>query len=96
MERRTIFYANVTVRHNKKTAVLTNVVFKHWPDGKYHNLKHLKTYGITAPADVLNVEVIKELGKETHQAYKIEILKARGDSSIKSGLGKVKTATKNR
>jgi hypothetical protein len=73
MERRTIYYANITVKHKSKEVLLKKLVYKARPDGKYHNLRRLKQHGIKEAVPVVKVEVIKSLGKETEQAFLSEL-----------------------
>lgn len=70
MERREIFFVNLTVSYKKKTVYLEKVVYKERYDKKYHNLSQLKKHGIKEAVDIVNIDVIRSLGLETEQASK--------------------------
>jgi hypothetical protein len=59
MERKEIFYCNLTLQKEKEILYLKNVVYKE-TDGYFKNTR----LGIKEPLKVLKVEVIKSLGFE--------------------------------
>lgn len=72
MNRRTIYYANITVKYKNKEISLEKIVYKKRFDGMYYNLRELKKHSIKEAVPVVNVEVLKELGLETKQAFESE------------------------
>jgi hypothetical protein len=59
MERREIFYCNLTLQNGKETLYLKNVVYK-YEDGYFKNIR----LGIKNPLKVLKIEIIESLGFE--------------------------------
>jgi hypothetical protein len=59
MERKEIFYCNLTLQKEKEMLYLKNVVYKE-TDGYFKNTR----LGVKEPLKVLKVEVIKSLGFE--------------------------------
>lgn len=59
MERKEIFYCNLTLQNGKKTIYLKNVVYKE-EDGYFKNIR----LGIKEPLKVIKVDVITSLGFE--------------------------------
>jgi hypothetical protein len=59
MERKEIFFCNLTLKKNKEKIIVNDVVYK-CVDGYYKNIK----LGIKEPLKVLKVDVIKSLGFE--------------------------------
>jgi len=59
MERKEIFYCNLTLQNGKDKLYLKNVVYKE-TDGYFKNIR----LGVKEPLKVLKVEVIKSLGFE--------------------------------
>lgn len=59
MERKEIFYCNLTLQNGKKNIYLKNVVYKE-TDGYFKNTR----LGIKEPLKVLKVDIIKSLGFE--------------------------------
>ena len=59
MERKEIFYCNLTLQNGKNNIYLKNVVYK-YDNGYFKNTR----LGIKEPLKVLKIEVIKSLGFE--------------------------------
>jgi hypothetical protein len=59
MERKEIFYCNLTLQNGKETLYLKNVVYK-YEDGYFKNIR----LGIKNPLKVLKIEIIESLGFE--------------------------------
>lgn len=59
MERKEIFYCNLTLQNGKDTIFLKNVVYK-YEDGYFKNIR----LGIKKPLKVLKIEIIASLGFE--------------------------------
>lgn len=71
MERKEIFYCNLTLQNGKDNIYLKNVVYKD-NNGYFKNIR----LGIKEPLKVLKVEVIKSLGFENLSNEYTEIKKS--------------------
>ena len=71
MERKEIFYCNLTLQDGKDNIYLKNVVYKE-EDGYFKNIR----LGIKEPLKVLKIDIIKSLGFENLSNEYTEIKKS--------------------
>lgn len=71
MQRREIFYCNLTLQNGKETIFLKNVVYK-YEDGYFKNIR----LGIKNPLKVLKIDIITSLGFENLSNEYTEVKKS--------------------